>query len=96
MLNGRGVLFAIANDVKIAPPVVIAEIAEAFTELAWHEAGLTTQVVKNKIYVQPSTHEGWTRFLDSTQKDPAASLPIHDIPDGNHLLDPMDPDNPRI
>jgi hypothetical protein len=35
MLNWRGVLFAIADDVKIsASPAVIAEITEAFTELA--------------------------------------------------------------
>ncbi len=49
-LNGRGVLFAIADDVKIAaPPCVINAIVEAFTDVAWHEAGLTTHVVKNKI-----------------------------------------------
>jgi len=59
-LNERGVLFAIVDDVNIAaPPVVIAEIVATFSEVAWHEAGLSTHVVKNKIYVQPSTREGW-------------------------------------
>jgi hypothetical protein len=42
-LNGKGVLFAIVDDVKIAaPPVVIAEIVDTFSEVAWHEAGLST------------------------------------------------------
>jgi len=42
-LSGRGVLFAIVDDVKIAAqPAVIAEIVDTFAEVAWHEAGLTT------------------------------------------------------
>jgi hypothetical protein len=50
-LNGRGVLFAIVDDVKItAPPAITSEIMETFSEVAGHDAGLTTQVVKNKIY----------------------------------------------
>ena len=56
VLDGRGVLFAIADDVKIlGPPEVIKEMAEGFPTLAWEEAGLTTQMVKNRIFVQSST-----------------------------------------
>ena len=55
IMDGRGVLFAVADDVKLlGPPEVIAEMAEGFPILAWEEAGLTTQTVKNRIYVQPS------------------------------------------
>ncbi len=97
MLNLRGVLFAIADDVKIAaPPAVIAEINEAFTELVWQEAGRTTQVVKNTIFVQPFARAGRTRFLESTPRDPSASLPIQGIPDGGQLLDPLDPNSSRV
>ena len=60
-LNGRGVLFAIVGDVKIAAhATVIAEIVDSFVEVAWQVAGLSTQVVKNRIYVQPSARFGWT------------------------------------
>jgi len=96
-LNGRGVLFAIVDDVKIAAPhAVIAKIVDTFPEVAWHEAGLSTQVIKNKIYVQPSAREGWSRFLESTPRDPSAALPIHDIPDGGFFMDPSDPDSARL
>jgi len=55
MLDGKGVLFAVADDVKImGPPEVIKEMAEGFPTLAWEEACLTTQTVKNRIFVQPS------------------------------------------
>jgi hypothetical protein len=41
--NGRGFLFAIADDIKsLAPSVVIRELAESFSSIAWEEAGLTT------------------------------------------------------
>jgi hypothetical protein len=33
---------------------VIKEMAEDFPSLAWEEAGLTTQTVKNRIFVQSS------------------------------------------
>jgi hypothetical protein len=96
-LNGRGVLFIIVDDVKIAaPPTVIAEIVDSFAEVAWHEAGLTTQVVKNRIFVQPSARTGWVQFLESTPRDPSAQLPIHDIPDRSVLSNPLDPDSSRI
>jgi hypothetical protein len=53
--NGGGVLFAIVDDVQISvPSAIIAEIVDSFADVAWHDAGLTTQVVKNCIYVQPS------------------------------------------
>jgi hypothetical protein len=52
ILHGRGVLFAVADDVKIlVPPAVIKELAEGFPTLAWEEAGLTTQTVKNRIFI---------------------------------------------
>ncbi len=55
-LDGRGVLFAMADDVKILePPDVIKEMAEGFPTLAWEEEGLTTQTVKNHIFVRSST-----------------------------------------
>jgi hypothetical protein len=41
LLDGRGVLFAVADDVKILrPPEVVKELAEGFLALAWEEAGL--------------------------------------------------------
>jgi hypothetical protein len=43
VLDGRGALFAVADDVKILGPLeVIKELAEGFPTLAWEEAGLTT------------------------------------------------------
>ena len=90
-LDGRGVLFAVADDVRTgAPPIIIGEIVESFANIAWHEAGLTTQVVKNRIYVQPSARDGWIQLLAETPRNPLAALPIHDIPDGSFLTDPSD------
>ena len=44
LLDGRGVLFAVSNDLSImAPPTVNREIVEVFPGTAWDEAGLTTQ-----------------------------------------------------
>jgi hypothetical protein len=55
VLDGRGVLFAIADDVTMsAPPEVTREIGDVFADIAWHEAGLTAHTVKHRIYVQPS------------------------------------------
>ena len=43
-------MFAIVDDVKIAaPPAFIAEIVNTFADVEWNEAGLTAQVVKNRI-----------------------------------------------
>jgi hypothetical protein len=55
ILNGRGVLFAVADDAKIlGPSAVIKDMAEGFPTLTWEEAGLTNQTVKNRIFVQSS------------------------------------------
>ena len=59
-LDGRGVLFAVSDDLRIqAPPEVIGEIVEAFPKVAWEEAGLTTHTKKTRIFVQPSARNGW-------------------------------------
>ena len=82
ILEGRGVLFAVADDVKIlGPPEVITEMAEDFPTLAWEEARLTTQTMKNRIYVQSSAQAIWCRFLDLTSRNALSELPVHDIPD---------------
>ena len=92
-LNGRGVLFAIVDDAKIAAPLaVIAEVVDSFADVAWHEASLTTQVGKNRIYVQPSARVGWAQLLDTVPRDPTAALPMHDIRDCSFLTDPSDQD----
>ena len=66
ILNGRGVLLAIADDEKIcSPPSVLAEILGKLPALAMSEAGLTTQASKNIVYVQPSAKATWTTYLDS-------------------------------
>ena len=58
-LDGRGALFAVADDLRVmGPPDVIGEIVEAFSKVAWEEAGLTTQTKKNRIFVQPSARNG--------------------------------------
>ena len=42
-LEGRGVLFVVADDLRVlGPPEVIGEIVEAFPKVVWEEAGLTT------------------------------------------------------
>jgi hypothetical protein len=52
VLDGRGVLFAIADDVKISTtPEVTGEIVEVFADIVWHEVRLTTPTVKNGIFV---------------------------------------------
>ena len=38
-LDGRGVLFAVSDDLRVlGPPEVICEIVEAFPKVAWEEA----------------------------------------------------------
>jgi hypothetical protein len=55
ILDNKDVLFAVADEVKIlGPPEVIKEMAEVFPTVAWEEACLTTQTVKNRIFVQSS------------------------------------------
>jgi hypothetical protein len=83
-LAGRGVLFAIVDVLKIlAPPVVIAKLAEGLPALAWSEAGLKTQSVNNRLYVQPSAQLGWNHYLSTTPRGSSTDLPVHDIPDGS-------------
>jgi len=42
-LDGRGVLFAVADDLRVfGPQKVIGEIVEVFPKVAWEEDGLTT------------------------------------------------------
>jgi hypothetical protein len=97
ILDGRGALFAIADDVKImGPPEVIAEMAEGFPALAWEEAGLTTQTVKNRIFVQESAQRNWNSFLQRTPRNMQSALPVHDIPDGSELVDSFDLDSERF
>jgi hypothetical protein len=94
LLDGRGVLFAVSDDLRIlAPPPVIREIVEVFPVTAWEEAGFTTQTQKNRIFVQPSARNGWRALLDSTPRDPSLPLQIHSIPDGSTLSDDSDPDS---
>ena len=51
-LDGRGVLFAVADDLRVlGPPEFVGEIVEAFPKVAWEEARLMTQTAKNKIFV---------------------------------------------
>jgi hypothetical protein len=95
-LNRRGILYAIADYVKIAaplppPPSVIAEIVDSFDEVAWTEKGLTTQVVKNRIFVQPSARNGWSELLQTVPRDSSVAL----IP-SRHLSDPQDLDSARL
>jgi hypothetical protein len=51
-LDGRGVLFAVADDLRVLGPLeVIGEFVEEFPKVAWEEAGLTTETAKNRIFV---------------------------------------------
>jgi hypothetical protein len=66
------------------------------SDVAWNETGLTTQANKNRIYVQPSAHEEWAQFLESTPRDPLGCLQIHAILVGSYLNDPSNLDNKRV
>ncbi len=97
VLDGRGVLFAIANDVKKSAPLEVTEdIVEVFVDIAWHEAGLTTLTVKNRIYGQPLARAGWCQYLESTPRNNEAALSIHDILDGSFKEKDLDPESRRI
>ena len=59
LLDGKGSIFAVLNDLRIlAPPAVIREMVEVFPVTAWKEACLTTQTLKNKVYIQPFARNG--------------------------------------
>ena len=98
ILDGRGVLLAVADDVKLLglPEVIAAEMSKGFPALALEEAGLTTHTVKNRMYVQSSAQANWCRFLDLTPSNAQSELPVHDIPDGSERVDSFDPDNERV
>jgi hypothetical protein len=84
VLNGRGIILAIADDVKIcAPPSVLADIVDRLPALAMSEAGLTTQASKILVHVQPSARAGWIAYLDANPRSEDRNiLSIHDIPVG--------------
>jgi hypothetical protein len=95
VIDGRGILLAIADDVKIcAPPEVIAEIVAKLPELAMSEAGLTTHATKNMVYVQPPALARWTTYLNNNPRNAEGTLSLHDIRDGRIPIeiDPYDPD----
>jgi len=70
IINGRGILLAIADDVKIcAPPSVLAEIVDKLPALAMSEAGLTTQATKNRAYVQPFARAMWIAYPDANPRN---------------------------
>jgi len=71
ILDGRGVLFGLADDVNIAcSPEVLGEIVVKLLDLAMSECGLTTQATKGKVYVQPSAIAAWTSYLDENPRNP--------------------------
>ncbi len=84
ILDCRGILLAIADDVKIcSPPSVLAEIVGKLLALAMSEARLTTQASNNRVYVQPSAIAMWIAYLDSNPRCADTNvLSLHDIPDG--------------
>jgi len=71
-------------------------MAKGSLTLAWEEARLTTQTVKNRIYVQCSSQATWSRFLDPTPRKAQTELPVHAILYGSELVDPFDPGNDGI
>ncbi len=96
-LKGKGVFVAIAENVKIlAPAEVIGEIAERFPVLAWEEAGLTTQTVKNRIFVQPKARANWRRYMELAPRNELFELPVHEIPNGSERVDPFDEESERV
>ena len=71
-------------------------MAEDFPTLAWEEAGLTTQTIKNCIFVQSSAQARWSNFIAVTPRNTLTELPVHDIPDGSEMVDLFDPASDRI
>ncbi len=68
IINGRGILLAITDDVKIcAPPSVLTEVADKLPALVMSEARLTTQATKNRVYIQPCARVTWITYLDRRQ-----------------------------
>ena len=67
------------------------ELVESFPTIVWEEAGLTTQTIKNLIFVQQLARAKWGHYLDLTPRKSLTELPVHDIPDGGERVDPFDP-----
>jgi hypothetical protein len=78
------VLFAIADDVKIAgPPEDLAEIVAQVPALSMLEAGLKIQATKNRIYAPSSARAGWAAYLaENPRPNDPSFLCLHDIRDG--------------
>jgi len=69
---------------------------DGFPTLAWEEAGLTNQTVKNRIFVQSCAQASWSRFLDMTPRNMSTELPVHDISNDSELVAHFDSDRERI
>ncbi len=84
IIENRGVLFSVADDVKISgPPSILAEIVAQLPALAISEEGLKTQASKNCVCVPPSARETWLSYLEDNPCSSDLSIPcLHDIPDG--------------
>ena len=86
IIGDRGTLFALADDVNIVEPLAVhAEIVAQLPALAMSEAWLKTQASKNRDYVQSSTREAWTSYLnDNPHSSYTSILCINDILDGRN------------
>jgi hypothetical protein len=84
VMDGKGILLGLADDCNIlGPPEVVAKVIGKLPELAMSEAGLQTQAMKNRIYVQPSARAGWIAYLEEHPRSSDLSVfSVHDIPDG--------------
>ncbi len=71
-------------------------MAEGSSTLAWEEAGLTTQTVKNRIFIQSSAQASWSHFIAVTPRKTLTGLLVPDIPGGSELVDPFDSESDRI
>ena len=57
---------------------------------------MTTQTVKNRIFVQSYAQARWSHFIAVTPHSTLTELPVHDILDGSELVDPFDHESDRI
>ena len=92
VLDGRGILVAVADDLKIiAPAEVIAEVAGVLPEIAWSEGGLEEQETKTPIFVPPTARQGWLDYLNNNPRLPEAraGTSLHDFDDGRVLEEPL-------
>ena len=90
ILNGRGILLAIADDVKMcASPFLLTKIVGKLPAPAMSEAGLATQASKNRVYGQPSAKSAWIAYLDAKPRcEDSNVISLHDNPNGRlHIPD---------